>query len=182
LAGEARAGLILSGSVAFDPASGLYTYSYVVDNRSGPAAVTEVSILVDSSRQLGPGPLGHTDPSGTRFQLTYSGFSALPPLNEFGRFFAWEIPQGVSVGATLSGFSFTTDRGPTPGGYNNYFVFSRFFPGGPPEHQGVVEYGHIVAPDFGPAGTVVPVPPTLVLAGTGALGLLGCRGRRRSPA
>jgi hypothetical protein len=92
-------------------------------------------------------------------------------LNEFGTFWQWFDSLGVPVGATQSGFSFTTDHGPTAGVNNNFFLFSDTFFDGPPMNEGTVEFGHIVAPDFG----VQPVsePSTFGLLGISILGLIG---------
>jgi hypothetical protein len=164
---------ILSGSVSFNPATSLYTYSYVVDNRLGPAGINELSILIDGSKQdFSLEPIAHVEPLGWDFATAISGSSALPPLNEFGTFWQWFDSVGVPVGATLSGFSFTTDRGPTAGLNNNFFLFSTSFSGGPPMNEGTVEFGHIVAPDFGVQA--VPEPSASVLLAISVLGLIGC--------
>ena len=49
LAPPVQAGL-LTGQVEYDPAAGLFTYAYALDNTAGPWAVTEVSILVAPNR------------------------------------------------------------------------------------------------------------------------------------
>ena len=164
------AGSILSGTVSFNTITNLYTYNYVVDNRSGTVPVNEVSILINSSEGIESLiPFSHTDPSGWGFHTAISGTSALPPLDEFGAFWGWFSSEGVPVGSILGGFTFTTDSGPVSSLNNNYFLYSTSLAlsgGGPPNQPGVVEYGHIVAPN------VVPEPSTFVLLGIGALGLI----------
>lgn len=155
---------ILTGSVSFDPSAGLYTYSYLLDNVSGPATINELSVLV----QTGPnsnglsGPPAHSDPTAWFFFTAYSGNIALPPVNELGIFWAWHDYSGLPVGSSLAGFSFTTPYGPTPSTANNYFLWSNSYNGGPPCCTGVVEYGHVIAPNL-----AVPEPFSVLLLGTG---------------
>ena len=176
--GRVEALPILNGSVSFNPMTNLYTYSYLLDNSSGPAPITDFAILIDSTRDSFPidpslTPIAHTEPPGWSFVLSVSGTSAFPPLNESGTFYEWNNFIGVPVGNVLSGFSFTTDRGPTPNANNNFLVFSTSFSGGPPSNMGIVEFGHIVGPDFG-----VPEPSSFALLSAGVLGLIGsCWGR-----
>lgn len=172
LAGTSKASM-LNGSVSFDPATNLYTYSYVVDNISGPAAITELAILInDQVAALDLHPDAHTDPPGTSFWTGISGSSANPPVNESGTFWEWEYVY-VPVGTEASGFSFTTAAPPVVSSANNYFLFADTFTQGP-DNSGIVEFGPIVAP------LVTPEPGTWEVA-AGALLILACfqrRGRR----
>jgi hypothetical protein len=196
-AGRGEAGPILSGSVSYNPATKLYTYRYVLDNRRGTSAINQLSILTDSSPVFWPPfppvlpsapiqpiwrhgafqPVAHTDPSSWVFQVAHSGGSALPPVRESGTFWAWDSLDGRKPGAVLQGFSFTTSIHPTAASANNYFLFSSSFVGGPGTNSGIVEWGHVVAPDLAHA----PEPATLVLVAWGVIGLcvLGSGGRRR---
>jgi hypothetical protein len=155
LAGRLDDAPILFGSVAaLTPGSGLYSYFYVVDNRRGQVAVNEVNILVDSvNANFKLTPKEHGDPSSWAFHVAVSGGSANPPLNEFGTFWQWFNENGVPAGTISAVFSFITDRAPTLGLNNNYYLYSSTLPPVPPL-DGIVAYGHIVAPDFG-----VPFPP-----------------------
>jgi len=102
-----------------------------------------------------------------------SGSSADSPLNEYGAFWQWYAGQALPMGSTLSGFSFMTPFAPVTDSANNYFLWSNSYTGGPSliGNGGIVEWGHIVAPDFSAA--TVPVPAAVWLFGSGLLGLIG---------
>lgn len=174
---------MLSGNVSFDSDSGLYTYSYVLDNTAGLAAIKELSVLVDGSQdKLTQTPLSHTSPSAWSLREAVSGSSADSPLNEFGTFWQWYAGPALSIGETMSGFSFTTSVAPVIGSANNYFLWSNSYTGGPSGigNGGIVEWGHIVAPDFGAAVAPVPVPAAVWLFGSGLAGLFGLASRRHA--
>lgn len=178
------ASTILSGEVSFDNATQLYTYSYTIDNTSGPIAIRDLNILIDSSQAhvaFPYLPVPHSSPDGWFLGGAASGTSADPPLNEFGDFFSWTGQPPVPVGATLSGVSFSVAIAPTSSLANNYYLYSPDYSGGPPNIAagGVVEFGHVVAPDF---ATPLPAALPLFATGIGALGLLGWRRKRRSAA
>ena len=169
---------ILSGNVSFDSNTGLYTYSYILDNTSGPAAIKELSVLVDSSQdRVSTPPLSYTTSAGWSFGKAVSGSSANSPLNEYGAFWQWYASQALPTGGTMSGFSFTTSSAPVTGSANNYFLWSNSYTSGPSliGNGGIVEWGHIVAPDF---GATVPVPAAVWLFGSGLLGLVGVARRK----
>jgi hypothetical protein len=175
-AGAAPAAL-LTGSVSFDAHTGLYTYSYTLDNRHGPGVITQLDVEFESLRfEDFQQPLGHSTAPGWEFRTEVSGGIANPPYAEVGSFWAWYNASGVPVGATLSGFSFTTRAGPTAGTGNNYFVFANDQGSVPPDF-GIVAYGHVVAPDL----TLAPAPePTaFALAALGSLGVAAAAGRHR---
>jgi hypothetical protein len=166
LAGGAKAELLLASSVSFDRPSGLYTYRYALDNRHGPAAVTEVNVLFESLQyDLSQQPAAHTDPRGWSFGTSVSGAIADPPYGEAGSFWYWYNPVGLPVGGTQTGFSFTSPNVPAAGGGNNYFLYAAPL-GGVPPGFGVVEFGHVVAPDLAEAPEA-PEPPALALAALG---------------
>ena len=172
--GIANAG-ILTGSVSFNSITNLYTYSYTLDNRSGPATVNDFAILISTVQDPTLTPAAHTDPGGSIFFTSFSGSSSLPPLNESGTFWEW-ASFSVPVGTMLSGFSFSTPYAPVSNSANNYFLYGDTYTGGPPGNEGVIEYGHIVAPDV-PVPTA-PEPSSLMLFGSGILGLAGILRRR----
>ncbi len=173
---------LLSGSVSFDSNTGLYTYSYTLDNTSGPAAIKEFSVLVDSSQaSVSAPPVSHSDPTAWSFGAAVSGTSALSPLDEYGAFWQWYGSQALTAGGIMSGFSFTTPHAPVTDSANNYFLWSNSYSGGPSGigNGGIVEWGHIVAPNFS-APTAVPIPAAACLFGSGLLGLIGVARRQKA--
>jgi hypothetical protein len=173
--GRADAGLILNGSVSFDPSTKLYTYSYTLDNRSGGGPINELSVLVDTAHiNYSLVPPGHSEPAGWSFVTAVSGGIANPPYNEFGTFWQWDSNTGVAAGGMLDGFSFTSALGPTNSQANNYFLFSNVLTG--PLFDGIVEYGHVVAPDF----RDTPEPGTWLLFTSGIITALGMKRRRHA--
>lgn len=177
-------GAILSGSVSFDSGSGLYTYNYSIANgfevypiTGFPYDIVELNILVNSASSASvPGPTAHTD-AGWSFNSPIT--TAGSPANEFGRSWDWSgfslgVPpyeNGVPSNTSKSGFSFTTDRAPSSGSGNNYFLYGLTIAGGFPVGSTgtIVEYGRVVAPDF---LISAPEPSTLALLALGAVGLL----------
>jgi len=173
---------ILSGNVSFDSNTGLYTYSYTLDNTTGPAVIKELSILFDSSQNsVSAPPHSFTTPTGWSFGEAVSGSSADSPLNEFGAFWQWYGSQALPTGSAMGGFSFTTPFAPVTGSANNYFLWSNSYTGGPSSigNGGIVEWGHIVAPNFS-APTAVPVPAAVWLFASGLLGLVGVAQRKKA--
>jgi hypothetical protein len=167
---EVAGAAILDGGVSFDAVSGLYTYSYVIDNRSGPADITDLSVLINTeSANFTLFPDAHTEPDGSNFHVAVSGGSANPPLNEFGTFWEWECY--APVGSETAGFSFTTAVPPAQTSENNYFIFASRYYGGV-NGDGIVEYGHVVGP------MNVPEPGTWGVA-AGGLVVLGRMRLRR---
>jgi len=175
------ASTILSGEVSFDNVTQLYTYNYTIDNTSGPIAIRDLNILIDTSQDsVTPlWPVPNSSPAGWGFSGAFAGTSADPPLNEFGAFFGWSGQPPVSIGSTLSGFSFSVAIAPTSSLANNYYLYSPDYSGGPPNivAGGIVEFGHVVAPDF---ATPLPAALPLFASGLGALGLLGWRRKRKA--
>lgn len=152
-----QAASILSGTVS--QSGSLYTYSYALDDTSGPGPIDELNVRVNSlSADLAylPQPVNTTSPPGSSFRLAFSGSIGNPPYNEYGGFYAWGVPD-LAVGQTLSGFSFTTTAAPAPGG-NKYFLFCPSDCGAVGADGGIVEYGFIVAPDFRLGPPPVPEP------------------------
>lgn len=143
---------ILSGSVT--QSGSLYTYSYTLDNTSGPGPIRSIFILINTLGYV-PSllPVSHTEPPNWGFGIAFGGV----PGVDAGMTWGWGgdiTGLGLPVGQTLSGFSFTTTRAPTTSTANNYNLFCPEFCG--PFTDGDVEIGHIVAPaDF----LVAPPPP-----------------------
>lgn len=186
LAGEgvATAGPMLTGLYQYDPATRLYTYSYVLDDRAAAGPVTNfyVRVLTDGFNNS-LAPAGSTTPAPYRFG-TFTGQGGILGQMGFegGTYFGW-TPAGdwAAVGAGVkTGFSFTTPFGPTDSEAANYYLWSTPAGNGPGGLQKAVqEIGRVPAPNFAhPAG--VPEPGTLALAGVG-LGAVGLvRSRRRA--
>lgn len=154
-----HAATLISASVTSDP-SGLYTYSYVIDNTAGDTPVWEFGILVSISQTPGPAPISYTAPAGWILTGAVSGSIANPPYNESGGFEEFIDTQAPAdeapTGGTLSGFSFSVYSPPTDGSANNYYAL-----GGDPT---IVGYGITLAPNL-----VSPLPPSWSLM---LLGLL----------
>ena len=171
LAAEAplRADSILSASVSFNPTTDLYTYSYAINNASGPAAIDELAVLVDTaSLNFHLFPNAYSSPPGWSLATAVSGSTALPPVDEYGTFWEW-VGRPVPVGSSLSGFSFTTAAAPTTSTANDYFLFSPTFSGGPLCCQGIVAYGNVVAPNLDDVASPEPASILLFLIGLSPL-------------
>lgn len=160
---RAQAGLITTGRVEYDAATHLFTYSYTLDNTTGPWLVTELSVLVAPNRaDFDLRPPAWTAPSGWAFVTAVSGGIANGPYTEVGTFWQWYKADGLPVGERAE-FTFASSYGPGGVG-NNYFVFAPEATRG--GQDGIIEYGRTVAP------VVAPEPATATICGVG-LGLFG---------
>ena len=185
LAGEgaATAGPMLTGSYQYDPATQLYTYSYVLDDRAAAGPVTNfyIRVLTDGFNNS-LAPAGSTTPAPYQFG-TFTGQGGIVGQMGFegGTSFGWEPAGNWSAVETgvKTGFSFTTAHGPTDSGAANYYLWSTAVSNGPGGMQNAVqEMGRVPAPNFAhPADA--PEPGTLALAGVGlgAVGLIRSRQR-----
>jgi hypothetical protein len=159
----ASADAILISDVSFNGGTGLYTYSYTIDNTLGSSAIWELAVMV--GQPLGGPPTTPspsfpvvTSPVGWTLGVAYSGSIANPPYNEIGSFFDWDgFTSPVQVGSTLSGFSITTYLAPSISPQKNFFLNG---------NSGIVLYGQIAAP-LAP----VPEPSTWAMMLLGFLGL-----------
>jgi hypothetical protein len=144
-----RSAPILSGSVTQN--GSLYTYSYTLNNTSGPGTIFGLTIAVNSLGAVPSiNPLSHTEPLGWGFGTAFGG--RFPMVGEMVWGFGGS-QVGVPVGQTLTGFSFTTPQPPTTSPADNYNLFCP----GPcgPILDGYGEIGHVV----GPADFLIPQPP-----------------------
>jgi hypothetical protein len=176
-------GAILSGSVSFDSASDLYTYGYNIANGNEIASsglsykIVELSVLVNSTSFANvPAPAAHTD-AGWSFS---SPMTTASDIGEVGMSWSWSgfslgVPpfeNGVPANITKSDFSFTTDRAPSSGTGNNYFLYALTDNGGVFADAKIIEFGRVVAPDF---LIPAPEPSTLLLLTAGIISLLLAR-------
>ena len=159
----------LSVTTSFDANTKLWTYSYTLDNPSGPGNISDFAILVD--------PVDQTQYT----MLNYIVSSAVPSLwegpvwsfNQLGHYFEWHTGfcntcGSLPAGATLSGFSFSIPFGPASDFYQSAIG-----------NVGIT--GYIDGPSpLSPTFTPLPATLPLFATGLGALGLLGWRRRRNS--
>jgi hypothetical protein len=143
---------ILSGSVAFNSNTNLYTYSYTLDNTNGSKGVSEIIILVGRQGRP-PWPVPHTSPTGWNFDISNGGLGSDVGIN-----YTWR--GYLPVGSVLSGFSFSLSFGPIKSSLNDYFLFGwNINSSGHAIDGGVIKLGNIVAPNVANAASTV-LPPT----------------------
>lgn len=149
IAGPADAGF-LTGTVAYEPATRLYTYSYILDDRGAVAPIDQIYIQVATGLD-DPwfAPRSHQEPASYSFG-TYDGTDSVTGIDETT--FGWnavywykQLSQGVR-----GGFSFTTTYSPTEKSADNYFLYSTAAALSRLSPDGILEVGLIVAPDFAP--------------------------------
>ncbi len=171
---------MVTGSVSVDAMTGLYVYSYTIDNTGGAGNVTDFELQVNS---LNGGsnffPTSNSSPAGWTFSVGGGAGSICASAGECGSFWLWTTPNpspnGLPSGQTLSGFSFETAVAPSASVANNYFLFY------PDLSIDDVVFGNVVGPDFllpsPPPPTPTPEPATycLVLLGLAGLPLKACR-------
>jgi hypothetical protein len=172
-----KADTVLLGSVSFDPGTNLYTYSYTIDNTTGPAPIQY--LMMQFSATAVPNTT-ITSPSGwgvsTSQRVNYGS-----PVLVSGDIVFWQSTSGlgttdIAVGSVLGGFTITTSAAPLTTNQNNFVILGRPFTGGPEQYPAVVTWGHVTGPT-----SPVPEPSTLFLLGSGLAGLAARakRSRRR---
>ena len=169
---------LVSGDVSFDSSTQLYTYSYSIGG--SPEAVppiNEFGIRIgDPQWSFSAKPDSFTAPPGWDFFSQVQGNNSAIGIG-LSAFWMWQ--HAPSGGDPTGGFSFTTSRGPATTELTNYFLYSSTVAGTGAE--GLFEYGHVVAPDFGAFPTpppAIPEPETWLMLSFG-LGLLALWRRRR---
>jgi hypothetical protein len=156
---RAHGATILSGSVAFNSNTGLYTYSYALDNTNGTKGVSEITVLVVRQNSVGhfpspPWPVPHTSPSGWNFDISNGGLG-----NGVGGNYTWR--GYLPVGSVLSGFAFSVNLAPAKSSLSNYFLFGwNTISSGPAINGGIIEIGNIVVPDVPNTASAIPPSPT----------------------
>jgi hypothetical protein len=187
---------VLSGSVVFDQATGLYTYSYTVDNSQGDKGVSELSILVVNGSVVGlnpdvpasapPWPIPNTSPVVQEPSYQNGTFTGFVPVtanfvNSFGgfremrgSFYAWDTY--IPVGEIVSGFSFSSVYAPSVSTTDDYFLFGwNISSTGTAIDGGVIELGNVPAP-YIPNTAVNPPLPSTPEPSTWAMLLIGFAG------
>jgi hypothetical protein len=169
----ANASVVLSSVVT--SSSGLFTYSYLIDNTAGSVPVDELAIVVarppDQPDLTPVPPISFASPVGWSFKI---GTGGTDPVS--GGVWAWQAlqsAQAVQPGSSLSGFSFTTDAAPTLSPLENYFFLSDSFDR--------IQVGNISAPEVAIAHPV-PEPSTWAMMVLGFAGIGFIAYRRKSKA
>lgn len=169
LASPAQASPAITGSVSFNAATGIYTYSYTIDNIGGTGPMFGFSL------QISPGysdfyPLSYTMPPGWDFTVGSVAGGSCQEFGECGAFWSWEENQnGVLPGESLSGFSFQTTVAPSTSAGNDYFTFD-----GSVDNIYDAVFGNVVVPNYTippPPPPQVPESPTVLLVATGFVGV-----------
>src|SRR5262245_26681112 len=87
-AGLAAADPMLTGRVTYDPATGLYTYSYTLDDRAAVAPIDQIYIRIATGvDDFTLAPVGHTGPAPFTDFTTYVGGG--PAGYPSGTMFGW---------------------------------------------------------------------------------------------
>lgn len=170
----AQAAPAVTGDVSFDQASGLYTYSYVLDTSElPPGGFHQFAVLSNKyPTHSAPRWISHTAPEGWNLVLSVGGWSQ-PGIQVYGSFWAWESITPETDPDKLLSFSFTTSHAPDTSTANNYFIYSG--PNAGPDNL-PVDFGRIVGPDL-----AFPVPePTTVLMWMAGLAVLAWTQRTRA--
>lgn len=185
---------LLSGTVAYDPHTQLYTYSYTVTDTGAPGAwLQEFDIRVGPAPSALAGaavasaalPVATTAPAGWIFNAAVQPAGGY--LGEAGTYWSWFYPASLPPGATVSGFSFTTAAPPavrTAGGKNYYGGFE-LIDGLFSLNLGVDSSpGQVVAPALSAAQisevSAAPEPSALLLGASALLLVWTSRARRRA--
>jgi len=142
---------ILTGEASFSPTTGLYTYSYTLQNTGGDGRINQFYVFINSIGYPNIDVVATTSPAGWHFEGGGPNHTGFCGANGCG--WAWYpenyITQGLPEGATLSGFSFQVFTPPATSSVTNYLLY---FPDAPFDVAAVT--GHVVAPD-----ELVPFPP-----------------------
>jgi hypothetical protein len=128
--------------VTYNAETGLYTYSYALDNRDQVEPISQFGIVILPGVLYGEFPaLPHTSPPGWQFFTAYSGGYDSYPATTYQW---WYNPEGLPAGSYLVGFSFSTSHPPRTASTPNY----RLLYGGGPSRPYSEETGVVVAPEL----------------------------------
>ena len=173
--GSAQAGPMLTGSVSYDRASQLYTYSYALDDRIAPATIDVVLIRIATHVYdvFHLAPVSGTGPAPFDHFIVGSGGSRNEDAFASGTLYGWDAwERRPLTPGVYSGLSFTSRYGPGAENAPNYILYSHLIFN--PDGSGV-EVGRVVAPDL----TNAPEPGALALV---VIGLAAVLLRRFAPA
>ncbi|ACT51440.1 PEP-CTERM sorting domain-containing protein [Methylovorus glucosotrophus] len=174
-AAQVQAAPMLTGSVSFDDATKLYTYTYTLDTTGYAGNIVEILIHQNLGFNYeGPYPVSHTEPDNWQFVLPVGGNDE---VTFTGSMWGWWKNPGTDN--DVATFSFTTERGVNTSPDNNYALFNNSYPSPP---SGFVEKGYIVGPELITLNLTSAVPENetyaIMLAGLGLLGFMGRRSKR----
>lgn len=183
LSGQSSATSLLTGSVTFNEANSLYTYTYTLDETGFEKDVNSFGILQNTSfNYQEPLPISNTKPEGWDFVLAGVDTTISNGEQVSGTFWTFWKRAGYSEPyADIQTFSFTTERGVRTSSENNYFIDSR-------PCEGFCEFeevGQIVGPEvitlnYVEPPIVSPVPENEIYAMfMVGLGLMSFVSRRR---
>ena len=123
---------VVTGSVSLDAMTGLYDYSYTIDNTGGPGNVTQLYLQVNSIGGADFYPTSYSSPAGWTFSVGWFAGSSCTLFGECGGFWSWQTPNGspngLPSGQTLGGFSFETAVAPSTSVANHDPLYYPYFP------------------------------------------------------
>ncbi len=170
---------MVTGTVSQDATTGVYTYTYSINNTGGLGDVTQLNLKVNSYYYAIFQPLSSSSPNGWALS---TGWIADNCDVECGGFWQWRwlgpTTSGLAPGETQSGFAFQTTVAPSSSTANDYFLYYPSEPTGSNQINGnVVAPDYLVHPPAPPVYTPEPSTCCLLAAGFASLGVFLARRR-----